>query len=104
MIRVASIMYLFPEHYDEYAKRHDELWPEMKKELKAHGAHNYSIFLDEQSGQLFAYLEIEDKDKWTQMSDTAICRKWWDYMAPLMKTNVDNSPVSTDLKQVFYLR
>ena len=48
MIRTASIMYLFPEHYDEYAKRHDELWPEMKKELKAHGAHNYSIFLDEQ--------------------------------------------------------
>lgn len=38
MIRTASIMYLFPEHYDEYAKRHDELWPEMKKELKAHGA------------------------------------------------------------------
>ena len=30
-------------------------------------------------------------------------RKWWDYMADIMETNPDNSPVSVDLKNVFHL-
>ena len=30
-------------------------------------------------------------------------RKWWDYMADIMETNPDNSPVSIDLKNVFHL-
>jgi L-rhamnose mutarotase len=30
-------------------------------------------------------------------------RKWWDYMAELMATNPDNSPVSTPLVPVFHL-
>ena len=30
------------------------------------------------------------------------CR-WWDYMADIMETNPDNSPVSIDLKPVFHL-
>lgn len=37
MERVASIMYLYPGNKEEYKKRHDELWPEMKEALKAHG-------------------------------------------------------------------
>lgn len=49
MERVASIMYLYPGNQEEYKKRHDALWPEMKEALKAHGAANYSIFLDEKT-------------------------------------------------------
>ena len=103
MIRKASIMFVYKDQYEEYKRRHDELWPEMEKELKEHGAHNYSIFLDEESGQLFAYLEIEDEERWNQMASTDICQKWWTYMEPLMDTNPDNSPVSKELKSVFYL-
>ena len=29
--------------------------------------------------------------------DNAINRKWWDFMADIMETNPDNSPVSEDL-------
>lgn len=103
MIRKASIMTVYKEYFAEYKRRHDEIWPEMKKALKEHGAHNYSIFLDERNGQLFAYLEIEDEEKWAQMAETEICQKWWAYMEPLMETNPDNSPVSIDLKEVFHL-
>ncbi|WP_368319951.1 L-rhamnose mutarotase, partial [Mediterraneibacter gnavus] len=35
--------------------------------------------------------------------DTAINRKWWDFMADIMETNPDNSPVCTDLHEVFHL-
>ena len=104
MIRKGGIMTVYKDCYEEYKKRHDELWPEMALELKKHGAHNYSIFLEEETGKLFAYLEIEDEEKWTLMSKTAICAKWWAYMADIMETNPDNSPVYKDLKDVFYFK
>ena len=103
MIRKASMMYVKKEAYDEYKKRHDEIWPEMAAELKRHGAHNYSIFLHRETGQLFAYLEVESEEKWDQMASTEVCQKWWKYMDPLMETNEDHSPVSIDLDEVFYL-
>lgn len=103
MIRKASIMKLFPGYQEEYKKRHDELWTEMETELKNHGAHHYSIFLDEKTNNLFAYVEIESEEKWKKMSETEICQKWWAYMKDIMETNPDKSPVSTELKQVFYL-
>lgn len=103
MIRKASVMFVNKDSYEEYKRRHDELWPEMAKELKAHGAHNYSIFLEEETGKLFAYVEIESEENWDKMSETEICQKWWAYMKDIMKTNPDNSPVSVDLKDVFYL-
>ena len=102
MIRKGSIMQVYADRYEEYERRHDELWPEMAEALKAKGAHNYSIFLDKETGQLFAYLEIDDETKWAEMAQTDICQKWWSYMAPLMETNADNSPVSKELQPVFY--
>lgn len=103
MIRKASIMFVNKDSYEEYKRRHDEIWPEIVAELKAHGAHNYSIFLDKETGRLFAYLEIEDEKLWEQMAETEICQKWWKYMKPIMKTNPDNSPVSINLDEVFHL-
>ncbi|WP_059102906.1 L-rhamnose mutarotase [Shouchella shacheensis] len=103
MIRKASVMKVYKEAYEEYKIRHDELWPEMKEALKRHGVHNYSIFLHEETGQLFAYLEVEDEDTWAKMSETDVCQRWWAYMEPLMETNLDKSPVSKELMNVFYL-
>ncbi len=103
MIRKASVMKVFEGFHDEYEKRHDELWPEMEKELKHHGAHHYSIFLDKKTNNLFAYVEIEDEEKWKQIALTEVCQKWWAYMKDIMETNSDNSPVATELTQVFYL-
>lgn len=103
MIRKASIMFVYKDKFDEYKRRHDEIWPEMEQELKTHGIHNYSIFLHKETGQLFAYLEIEDEEKWSKMAETEICKKWWAYMEPLMETNPDNSPISEELTNVFYL-
>lgn len=104
MIRKASIMKVYKDQIDEYKRRHDELWPEMEKELKAHGAHNYSIFAEEETGNLFAYVEVEDEDRWNKISRTDACRRWWKYMEPLMETNPDSSPVSIELREVFHLK
>ena len=76
---------------------------EMKDMIHQCGGHNYSIFLDEETNVLYGYIEIEDEEKWAASADTAINRKWWDFMADIMETNPDNSPVSVGLKPVFHL-
>lgn len=103
MIRKANVMKVYKDQYAEYKKRHDELWPEMEEMLKAHGVSDYSIFLLEETGQLFAYLRVSDEVLYEKVSQTEICQKWWAHMEPLMETNADNSPVSKDLEEVFYL-
>jgi len=87
----------------EYEKRHNELWPEMADMIHEYGGSNYTIFWDKDTNILFGYIEIEDEEKWSKGADTAINRKWWDFMAPVMETNPDNSPVAIDLKNVFHL-
>ena len=96
-------MQLHPGQAAEYEKRHNELWPEMIDMIHQHGGKNYSIFLDADTNTLFGYIEIEDESLWKQAADTAINRKWWDFMADIMETNPDNSPVSHDLPLMFHL-
>lgn len=103
MVRKAFMMHLFQGMAKEYEKRHNELWPEMKEMIHEYGGRNYSIFLDLRANVLYGYLEVEDEEKWAQSADTEINRKWWDYMADIMETNPDNSPVCIDLKPVFHL-
>lgn len=96
-------MKLYEGMAEEYEKRHNALWDEMKDMIHEYGGKNYSIFLDRDTNILFGYIELENEDKWNKSADTEICRKWWHYMADIMETNPDQSPVSTDLKKVFHL-
>lgn len=102
-MRKAFQMKLYPGREEEYERRHNQLWPEMKEMIHAHGGRNYSIFLDRESSTLFGVIEIDDEALWARGADTAVNRKWWDYMADIMETNPDNSPVSRDLQLVFHL-
>ena len=96
-------MKLYPGMEKEYKIRHDQLWPEMVDMIHEYGGKNYTIFLDRETNILFGYIEIEDSEKWAKGADTAINRKWWDFMADIMETNPDNSPVAVDLENLFHL-
>lgn len=103
MIRKGFKMFLYPGLAAEYEKRHNELWPEMQEMIHQYGGHNYSIYLDKDTNVLCGYIEVEDEELWAKSADTPINRKWWDFMADIMETNPDNSPVSIDLAPVFHL-
>lgn len=103
MIKKAIRMKLYPGCKEEYERRHKELWPEMRELLKNHGAENYLIFLDSETNLLFGYLEIANDKQWELVGKSKINRKWWDYMSDIMETNSDNSPITTELEQVFML-
>lgn len=103
MIRKAFRMSVHAGREDEYARRHNPIWQELSDTLVAHGVSNYSIFLDENTGDLFAYAEIESEDRWTQIAETDVCRRWWRYMRDLMPSHPDGQPVSRPLREVFHL-
>lgn len=103
MLRKAFVMSVFPACHDEYQRRHNPIWPELAEVLKAHGAHHYSIFLDEKRHLLFGYVEIESEAQWDAVAQTDVCQRWWKHMSDVMPANPDNSPVSDALKPVFYL-
>ena len=87
----------------EYERRHRPIWQELEETLKSHGVRNYSIFLHRQTRQLFGYVEIEDEAQWNSIASTPVCRRWWKHMADVMPANPDNSPVSTELREVFHI-
>ncbi|TDE16651.1 L-rhamnose mutarotase [Dyadobacter psychrotolerans] len=103
MQTVAFKMKLNPGLAGEYKKRHDEIWPELKKLLKDNGISDYSIFLDEETNILFAVQKQDGNGSSQDLGSTEIVKKWWAYMAEVMETNPDNSPVSIPLQQVFYM-
>ena len=103
MIRKGFKMKLYPGMEQEYEKRHDQLWGEMKQMIHEYGGHNYTIFLDRDTHVLYGYIEIEDLQKWEDSANTDINKKWWEFMSDIMESNPDNSPISSDLHQVFHL-
>lgn len=103
MLRKAFVMQVHPDMHEEYQRRHDPIWPELAETLKAHGAHHYSIFLDAPRSLLFAVVEIESEARWKAVAETEVCRRWWRSMSEIMSSNPDHSPISAELRSVFYL-
>ena len=103
MKRCAFKMKLKAGFEAEYKKRHDEIWPELSQELADAGVSDYSIFLDEETLTLFAVQKLSDDNTADNLPNTEIVKKWWAYMADIMDTNPDNSPVCITLNEVFYM-
>lgn len=101
-MKIAFKMKLKPGFEAEYKKRHDEIWPELATLLKENGISDYSIFLDEETNNLFA-VQQQNGNSSQDLGSTQIVQKWWAYMADIMETNADNSPKTFPLEMVFHL-
>ena len=104
MKRFAFKMYLKKGCEEEYAKRHADIWPELKQMLKEQGVGNYSIYWDKDTNILFAYQECSKEGNSQDTKNVApITQHWWDMMADILEENPDNSPVSIPLDELFHL-
>ena len=103
MIRKAFRMSVNPGQQAEYARRHNPIWFELAEVLRQHGVQSYSIYLDPETNDLFAYAEIESDERWAAIAATDVCRRWWRFMREVMPSNPDDSPMARDLREVFHL-
>lgn len=102
-MKIAFKMRLKPGCKEEYRKRHDEIWPELKQLLKDNGVSDYTIFLDEETNILFGVQQQAGEQSSQDLGTLPIVHRWWAYMADIMDTNEDNSPVTTPLVKVFHM-
>ncbi len=102
-LRKAFVMSVDAGKEIEYERRHRPIWPELEAVLLEHGVHTYSIFLLQETRQLFAYAEIQDEAKWASIAATEVCQRWWQHMGDVMPSNADGSPVAVGLREVFHI-
>ena len=87
---------------DEYVKRHNEIWQEMKDTLKKAGVRNYSIWVC--GNELFGYYECEFGIDYAAkvQAESEIVKRWNDYMKDVMIMPLDkNTGAQPLLEQVF---
>ena len=86
---VAWVLEVRPGYEKKKKKRHEEIWPEMIQMLKESGVRNYSIF--RHGLTLLGYFETDNlKDTISSINQSEINRKWGEYMAPIMKIEIDS--------------
>jgi L-rhamnose mutarotase len=103
MIRRAFRMSVDAGRETEYERRHNPVWDDLRETLLSHGVTTYSIFLDPETRDLFAYVEFESEQRWDEIATTDVCRRWWRHMRDVMPAQPDDRPVSRDLDEVFHL-
>lgn len=103
MEEIAFTMKLKPGVEVEYKRRHDEIWPELSVALTDAGIRDYSIYLDRTNGILFGVQKRIDSHTADQLPTLPVMQRWWAYMADLMETNPDQSPIVQPLEPVFHL-
>lgn len=101
--KIAFRMFLNAGCVQEYKQRHDEIWPELCALLKDAGISDYSIFLDEEHGVLFAVLRRSAHHSMEALPAHPVMQRWWRRMADVMRTNPDGSPVVEPLPCLFHL-
>lgn len=87
----------------EYRQRHDRLWPALRDAIHEQGGHNYSIFALPDVDRVVGYVEVDDIDRWNSGGLSEVTRAWWAYMADIMPTHTDNSPINAPVFEVFHL-
>lgn len=90
--------------FDEYCRRHNEIWPEMIDVLKSAGIKNYTIW--NVGNELFGYYECEYGIEFASkiQSESPIVKKWDEYMKDILIMPIDPiTKVQPKLEKVFEL-
>lgn len=74
---------------EEYIRRHDEIWQEMKDVLHAAGIRNYTIWLS--GTELFGYYECEKGIAFAAQTqkNSPVVKRWDEYMRDVMVMEAD---------------
>lgn len=89
---------------EEYKRRHDQIWPEMKQVLKEAGICRYSIWMA--GDELFGYYECEKGVAYAAkiQAESEVVARWDEYMKDILIMEKD--PITGAqplLEQVFWL-
>jgi L-rhamnose mutarotase len=87
----------------EYARRHDEIWPELVDLLHDAGISDYSIYLDRETRLLFGVLTLSADHGMDDLPQSPVMQRWWAHMADIMEVAADNAPLAVPLVPLFHM-
>lgn len=102
MERYAWKATVLPGKLEEYIRRHNEIWPEMKDVLHQAGIRNYTIW--NVSNELFGYYECDSVAEAARVqAESPVVDRWNEYMKGVMLMEMDPETGAQPLmKQVFF--
>ena len=102
MERYAWTAAVLPGKLEEYKRRHDNIWPEMKEVLAAAGIRNYTIW--NVGEELFGYYECGSVAEAARIqAESPVVDRWNEYMKDVMKMDMDPVTGAQPLmEQVFF--
>ncbi len=101
VIRRAFTLRLKPGAFAKYKHYHDNIWPELVREIEKCGIARITTF--ESDLQLFLYSEIYDEKAWDNLWSSKIHDKWAECMKPLMQFRPDGKVDAGPLREIFRL-
>ena len=86
---------------EEYRKRHDNIWQELKQVLELAGIKNYTIWAE--GNKLFGYYECEKgiEHALKVQKESPIIAKWNEYMKDILIMEMNEKGGQPELKKVF---
>ena len=90
---------------EEYRRRHDNIWPELKEVLEKAGIMNYTIWVS--GNELFGYYECEKGVAYAAeiQANSPVVDRWNQYMKDVMVMEMDpETGAQPKLTQVFSFR
>jgi L-rhamnose mutarotase len=97
----AFVLKVKPGMADEYRRRHDALWPEMRQALIEQGIVYYEIYFHEDSGLLFAHT-IRSAAYDTSVPEAPAITRWRAHMRDIMELEGE-LPYRRVLDRIFLL-
>lgn len=86
MYSMGFVLKLKPGCYDEYKRRHDDIWPEMAALMSDNDMTNVIYRFDD---WLFVYGTAPSKEAWERVDMDPLSAKWNEYMLDVLE--VDSS-------------
>jgi L-rhamnose mutarotase len=84
--------------YDEYKKRHDEIWPEM---VEALNSCEITMVIYKRENTLFVHQRAPSEESFVKMGAHPITPKWNDHMAEVLETDAKGNIVFEMLPLAF---
>lgn len=102
MERYAWKATVLPGMLEEYIRRHDTIWPEMKDVLRQAGIRNYTIW--NVGNELFGYYECDSISEAARIqAESPVVDRWNEYMKDVMVMEMDPYTGAQPLmQQVFF--
>jgi len=105
MNRYAGMFRVKMELLTEYKKCHDNIWPEMREEMKKCGIHNHSLFA-RPDGLVFVYAEADNLHiSMASLAQTEVNSRWQREMSKFF-VDIDDSTNSAKtemIPEIFHL-